>query len=236
MRDGFAHRGDIRLHYLDSGPSSFEGVPLVIVPGALGRAENWTDTVQALRPRRVLALTPRGVGGSDAPLDGYSPADQAADLQAVLDHANLGRLALFAFSMSVPPAIAVTPDNLNRIRALILGDYPARFPRIPGEWVERVVMDFGSEMPAYVPQAIQAESVEHPLWDELPHITCPTLILRGSEPGSLLREEDAERYASRLPDARMVTLQGAGHELWRPDFQHFIATLQSFLAEVDRGL
>src|SRR5262249_10254229 len=48
------------------------------------------------------------------------------------------------------------------------------------------------------------------LWAEVPGITCPTLVVHGAE-SRVQHLEDAERFRDALPDARLVSIPGAGH-------------------------
>ncbi|HEY8489412.1 MAG TPA: alpha/beta hydrolase [Dehalococcoidia bacterium] len=56
------------------------------------------------------------------------------------------------------------------------------------------------------------------LWEALPRIACPTLVIRGAE-SQVLPEETARRMVEAFPNARLVTVEGAGHPvpLDRPD-------------------
>ena len=48
------------------------------------------------------------------------------------------------------------------------------------------------------------------LWQALPQIPCPTLIIRGAE-SQVLSAEVAERMAAAFPKARLETVEGSGH-------------------------
>lgn len=68
------------------------------------------------------------------------------------------------------------------------------------------------------------------LWDALPAIEAPVLVLRGAKPGALLSAEDADRYRQTLRSVRGVVLENSAHELWGPEY---IKALQEFLGTVD---
>lgn len=70
------------------------------------------------------------------------------------------------------------------------------------------------------------------LWDDLPAIECPVLILRGAQAGALLTEEMAGWYMQRLKEARVVVLEESGHELWKSDY---IQALRNFLVSIDEA-
>ena len=68
------------------------------------------------------------------------------------------------------------------------------------------------------------------VWERLPEVGVPTLIVRGAE-STLLRHDVAVRMEAAIPDCRLVELPGGGHwvHLEQPDA--YAATVRSFLLE-----
>jgi pimeloyl-ACP methyl ester carboxylesterase len=66
------------------------------------------------------------------------------------------------------------------------------------------------------------------LWESLPRIPCPTLVVRGAE-SDILSSEVAKKMTERLPDGRLVEIPGAGHTVPadRPD--DFVTHVRGFL-------
>jgi pimeloyl-ACP methyl ester carboxylesterase len=66
------------------------------------------------------------------------------------------------------------------------------------------------------------------LWEPLPRIPCPTLIVRGAD-SDILAPEVAKKMTERLPDGRVVEIAGAGHTVPadRPD--DFVRHVRAFL-------
>ena len=66
------------------------------------------------------------------------------------------------------------------------------------------------------------------VWERLPEVGAPTLIVRGAE-STLLRHDVAVRMQVAIPDCRLVELPGGGHwvHLEQPDA--YAATVRSFL-------
>lgn len=85
----------------------------------------------------------------------------------------------------------------------------------------------------YVARAIQTEGKEVQLWDRLPQLHCPVLILRGGQEESMLKPEGTVNYLTRWPQARVIALSASGHALWEPDVGPFLAALRDFLSQVD---
>ena len=233
VTEKWAAQDGVRLHYLVSGAEDVARTPLVFVPGGLGAAEDYMADMPAFAPRLCVAMSLRGQGVSDAPDAGYRLQDFTADLEAVLAASEVERPCLMAYSMAVPIAIAYAAQHAHRLGGLILGDYPAVYPQLPPEWVDSAVFMLGRLNDRPIMEAIQQESAEIPLWEQLPAITCPVLVLRGGQPGAKLDEADAARYQQLLPRARVLTFPFSDHALWDPDPDQFINAIKIFLAELD---
>ena len=66
------------------------------------------------------------------------------------------------------------------------------------------------------------------LWEPLPRITCPTLVVRGAE-SDILAPEVAKKMAERLPDGRVVEIAGAGHTVPADRPEEFVREIRGFL-------
>ena len=231
--DRWAEHEGVRLHYLDTQAGADHALlPIVFVPGALSRAEDYQTEGQALAPRRVVAMSLRGRGQSDKPMAGFALADHVDDLAAVISAAGLNRCCLSAYSMGVPFALEYAAQHPEQIAGMIIGDYPAHYPAIAPEWVERAVAA-GFETPRFVLDGIQADSKETTLWDRLPQITCPVLIIRGDAPDSILTPALIEQYVAGLQQAMAIVFPGSGHRLWEPDSARYLDTIRYFLDGLD---
>jgi len=66
------------------------------------------------------------------------------------------------------------------------------------------------------------------LWEPLPRITCPTLVVRGAE-SDILAPDVAKKMAERLPDGRVVEIAGAGHTVPADRPEEFAREIRGFL-------
>jgi pimeloyl-ACP methyl ester carboxylesterase len=66
------------------------------------------------------------------------------------------------------------------------------------------------------------------LWEEIPRITCPTLVVRGGR-SDVFHDEDAEKLASTLPRGEWVRVENAGHTVQGDNPIGLVAELQRFL-------
>jgi len=231
--DGWASNRGVRIHYLEGGEAVPALVPVVFVPGMLGAAEEHRAEMVALAPRRCLAISLRGRGRSDAPDTGYGFEDHIGDIDAVVHAAELENCCLMGYSRSVPYAIAWAARHPGRLAGLILGDYPPHYPAVPAAWADRVLPVFSDRVAPKVMMALQRESAEVAVLDQLAEITCPVLVLRGGRPDARLSAGDAAVYCRHLPQAEVVVFEDAGHELWTPDAGRYHATLRTFLEGLD---
>jgi len=233
----FAVNLGVRIHYLDTGPDADPTLtPIVFVPGALGTAEDYREEMDALAPRRCIAISLRGRGQSDLPAQGYGLVDHIRDIEAVIEASGVEDFCLMGFSMGVPFALGYAILHPTRIVGMILGDYPAEYKQLSAVWLEKTHQEFGSRVPYHLIQALQAESAEIPLWSDLPKIDAPVLVIRGDQEDSLLSPEDADEYVGSLAQAMMLVFPGSGHHLWEPDRNRYFGTIKSFLQGLDAQL
>lgn len=210
-----------------------ESAPPLILLHALGRdARDWDVVARGLADRfRVLALDLRGHGESARGVP-YSFELMRDDVLAFADALGLARFSLIGHSMGGTVAFLVA-EGAQRVDALVVEDTPppqgASLPEPPLEPPSPVPFDWP------LAQAIVAQ-LNHPdpkWWEELGSIHARTLLVGGGATSPIPQERLAE-VARRIPGARLVTIEGAGHYVHaaRPD--EFIALVRDFLAEASR--
>lgn len=69
------------------------------------------------------------------------------------------------------------------------------------------------------------------LWDAVPRVSCPTLVVRGSQ-SDIFYDEDAERLAVALPRGSWIRIEGAGHTVQGDQPKALVDALRSFFAQV----
>jgi pimeloyl-ACP methyl ester carboxylesterase len=87
--------------------------------------------------------------------------------------------------------------------------------------------------PAYIKQRVKIGPPERPaLWPALQRVTCPTLVVWGSD-SDVLSEAQARRMVDTLADGELVTVSGVGHAptLVEPAV---VAALERFLGRPTR--
>jgi len=71
------------------------------------------------------------------------------------------------------------------------------------------------------------------LWDAVPRVSCPTLVVRGSN-SDIFYDEDAEKLAAALPHGSWVRIEGAGHTVQGDQPKALVDALRPFLAQARR--
>lgn len=69
------------------------------------------------------------------------------------------------------------------------------------------------------------------LWMQVPQITCPTLVVRGTD-SDVFTDDQAAELAARLPDGRWKRIEGAGHTVQGDNPVALADAIRSFLTEV----
>ncbi len=116
----------LKFHYQQAGA----GPEIVLIHGVTGDLSIWLlcKALQTLSARyRVTAYDLRGHGYSDAPASGYTSADHAADLFALMDDLGLGRAAIVGHSFGGVVAAHAAVLAPERVESLVLSDpyFPA---------------------------------------------------------------------------------------------------------------
>ena len=113
----------VRIAYATVG----EGPALVYTPGWVSHLElNWEDPAQRsfyerlARHHTVVRYDKHGTGLSDRDRTDFSLEAELRDLETIIDHLRLKRLALFGLSQSGPTTVAYAVKHPRRVTHLIL--------------------------------------------------------------------------------------------------------------------
>jgi pimeloyl-ACP methyl ester carboxylesterase len=239
MRSVFVDNAGVRLHALDTGPRAEARAPVLVVPGMGESADEFTWLLEALGDRRVVAVDVRGRGRSDAPASGYRWEDHYGDVAAVVSELDVSWPVIVAFSRGSSYALGHALSAPGTVRGLVIGDYGARHVGLPAEMADHQLasvlrgVPMYERMPEHAVRRVVEESVEVPLWDRLPELGCPVLVIRGGKRGGLVTEAVAAQWRAALPTVELALLPEAGHDLWSYDVDAYLAILLPFLDAVD---
>jgi pimeloyl-ACP methyl ester carboxylesterase len=198
--------------------------PAVVFTTGFGRtADTWARQADALAgDHHVVTWDFRGHGRSEAPVGLYTREDALDDLAAVVDAAMAksgGPALLVGHSLGGYFSLAYTLARPETVRGLaLLSTGPGfRNPDSMEKYNRGIAkVAAASGLPDNVANvAFHRDSV---VIDRLAEITCPTVMICGLEDRPVY--VTGVRYlAERLPDARLVEIEGAAHEphLDKPD-------------------
>ncbi len=114
----------IRIHYLRAG----QGPDVVMIHGLAANMAFWYLGIarRLTAAFRVTLYDLRGHGYSEAPPTGYTSADMAEDLDALLDHLDIEQAHLVGHSFGGTVALHYATLAPRRVRSLVLADVRVR--------------------------------------------------------------------------------------------------------------
>lgn len=246
------NRDGVNVFYEATG----RGPTLLLSHGYSASSHMWQGQIEALSERhQVVVWDVRGHGRSDSPADPdcYSEALTLADMAAILDELGVSQAVVGGLSLGGYLSLAFNVAYPERVAALMLFDtgpgYRKDAPR--EQWNEMArgrarffrrhgVDAIAEESAAHGNQhrsaeglALAAEGIlqqyDARVIDSLPGIGVPALVLAGAQDKPFLAATDY--MAERIPAARKVILNDAGHVANIDQPEAFNRALLSFLED-----
>ena len=213
---------------------------VVLVHGNCESTRAWTQWVPLLGGRyRVVRVDMPGFGASTAPPDyTWTAPELAADIARFLDALKIGECRLIGAKYGGSISLQLASDQPQRFRSLCILGSPARSvgtgnadaiktkgvrkwsadtmrSRLGSTASEAQIAWWGELMGATDQRAGYGASsslTKMDLDDRLPLIAAPTLIITTQESG-LQTVEAVHRYAARIPNARVIVLDGDSYHI-----------------------
>ncbi|PMR77441.1 alpha/beta fold hydrolase [Billgrantia endophytica] len=259
----------VALNHVDTGG---QGVPLIVVHGLLGSADNWRSHVKQWQERwRVVAVDLRNHGRSPH-VEGMSYTEMAEDLLALMDQLAIERAHLLGHSMGGKVVVSLALLAPRRVASLIVADIA---PQAYGHDHDAVFaglrrLQEGQPANRREADALLAEHVEERAtrlflatnlqrgetgglelrigldqieagYDEIMRapagegaFTGPTLVLRGGR-SHYVTDDKLPALREVLSNARVQTLEEAGHWLHAEQPEAFQAAVNDFLSLQEGG-
>ncbi|GAA5612663.1 alpha/beta hydrolase [Streptomyces platensis] len=220
--------GEVQLAYRVWGE---EDAPPAVLLHCLGEdGEDWRGVVGRLAgTHQVFALDQRGHGHSDWPGE-YGFARWRDDVIGFLQALGLERVALIGHSLGALAALLVAAERPDLVDRLILEEVPPPLPADPPQEVpEQPAGPQPFDWQAQAAVVAERNAPDPAWWDAPAKVTAPTLVIGGGE-SSHIPQEHLAGLAERIPDARLVTIEGAGHLVHEERPGEFLAAVNSFLA------
>jgi pimeloyl-ACP methyl ester carboxylesterase len=250
----FVCRDGVRIRYdLHGSPTDRSALLLSHGFGASGRM--WDRNVGALaRDREVLTWDMRGHARSGSPADArmYGVEHSVEDMVTLLGLLDSRRVVLGGMSLGGYLSLALHADHPQRVAALILIDTGPGFRRDEPrqQWnvnaestAAALERDGLAALPArpeagehrdaaglaHTARLVMAQRDGHVI-DSLERIAVPTLVVVGALDSDFLAA--ADYMAARIPGARKLVLEGAGHAANIEAADAFNAAVRDFLEEI----
>ncbi len=102
------------------------GVPVIVLHGLLGQADNWTTVAKELAENHVVHCLDQRNHGRSPHADAMSYEDMAADVCEFMDDRELDSVVLLGHSMGGKTAMQVAADCPCRVERLIVVDIAPR--------------------------------------------------------------------------------------------------------------
>jgi pimeloyl-ACP methyl ester carboxylesterase len=244
------NRDGVNIHYEVRGSG-----PLILLSHGYGAtAAMWSAQLEALAGHhRVLAWDMRGHGESDSPEDPslYSEAHTIADMAALLDVEGAADAVIGGLSLGGYMSLAFQQAHPDRTRALMLFDtgpgYRSDEARTGwNRFAERQAEKFETRGLEALPRGEETARARHRsatglalaargmlaqfdahVIDGLTAIGVPALVLVGSRDEGYFAATDY--MARKIPGARKVVIEDAGHAANIDQPERFNAAVEDFL-------
>jgi pimeloyl-ACP methyl ester carboxylesterase len=229
----FLDRGGTRIHYEAHGNAT-DRPPMLLSHGFSAGGQMWERNLDALcRDRQVMTWDMRGHARSDSPAEpeGYGVEQSVGDMLALLDAVNAHTAVLCGMSLGGYLSLAFHARHLQRVAALILVDTGPGFRRHEPrrEWnafaettAARLERDGLAALPSNPEVASHRDAIglahtarnvmaqrDARVIESLERVAVPTMVVVGALDANFLSA--ADYMAARIPGARKVVLEGAGH-------------------------
>lgn len=250
-------RDGVRLAHETFG-SGEPGVPVLLTHGYGASRRMWDPNLEAIASGHpTITWDMRGHGESDAPEDPslYSHEHTMDDLAALLDAADAERAVLIGMSLGGFMSLGFRLRHPERVAALVLVDTGPGF-RSPesrerwNAWARQRADELERRGVEALPAGREQRTANHvhgarglahaargmlvqqdaAVFESLADVAVPTLVVVGAQDDQFLAAADV--MEARIPDARKVVLEGAGHAANLDAPEEFNAAVAGFL----RGL
>ena len=236
---------DLRLQAGLTGPD--QGPPLVLIHGAGMDLRLWDALLPHLPRHRILRLSLRGHGTSDAPPPPYTLGTLIRDVERLITHFGLNDSVVLGAGEGGLVAQGLAVKRLDLVRAMVLTGSATRLAPRPGEPDDECARLFGPRwrdqpvlaqvramLEATRPEGCQglaAATATADLYQTTATLRLPTLVLAGADdrkvPPDLQRE-----LADLVAGAQFQLLPKGTHLSMQTQPQAFAGALKDFLTRI----
>jgi len=249
-------RDGVKIHYEVAG----DGPALILTHGYSSTGAMWAGQIAPLTPHfKVITWDMRGHGASDYPddLDAYSEAATVADMAALLDAVGAKDAIVGGLSLGGYMSLAFNASHPERTRALLIIDTGPGYKNDQARdgWnataIKRAERFEAEGLPDPAKMGAEVRLARHRdatglaraargmltqknarVIESLPTIAVPAVVIVGADDTPFLAASDY--MAAKIPGAKKVVIEAAGHSANIDQPEAFNAALLGFLK--DAGL
>ncbi len=235
----FLERGGARLHYRIEG----DGPPVLMIHSATSAGTHeWQALVERLRPSyRCVVPDLRSHGASDH-VEGMLGLDEVMrDLRSLISQLDLDPPHVVGFSFGAEVALTMEIEHPGTSRSLVLvspgtghSDGVPQVTKMATWWPQTLrelhTAKHGPEHWRTILEALSADAATRTQVpdDVLASIACPMLLVVGAQ-DQAIRVSQARHLADVNREARLVTIDEAGHAVHAADPARFCRAVEEFL-------
>lgn len=219
-----------QIHVIHSDLKALK-MPLVFIPGMLGKAQDWVNDLESFEGHPSVAISLRGRGQSDAPDSGFSVFDHADDIKKVIEFLGFQRVILIGSSQGALYATAYAIRNSRKVAGLVIQDKVLKQKRFGREWVEKA-KQHPAELSESLLWNIANDSLDLNLLNESSNLSdLPALLIKGGN-SAMVMEEDLIEMKQVLTKTKVKVFPESGHDVSSPDYDLYVKTLGKFFDSI----
>jgi pimeloyl-ACP methyl ester carboxylesterase len=233
------------------------GSPIIVLHGWGDKSDSWYNFAQALANKyQVFLVDLPGFGGSDAPPAVWGVKDYANAINGFIKELDIENPVLLGHSHGGRIISTIAADDHN-CRALVLVgsggvDMPSLKVKLKIRWFKTIKLlarPFGKKGDEIINnyrkklgsrdyqdagplQATMVKVVNYKLFNILPKIKVPTLIIWGSEDKTLSYDQ-SKIFEKLISDSYIKIIWGGGHHLHLDSAQELADIVKDFLSELE---
>jgi pimeloyl-ACP methyl ester carboxylesterase len=243
----------IHINYEEHGTPS--GTPVLLTHAYAATLQMWNGQFEALADYRVIGWDMRGHGGTDSPprQEDYTEKLTVEDMGALLRHLGVDRAVVGGLSLGGYISLEFQLAHPEMVRALILcntgpgyrkddarqgwNDFSIGYAK---RFEERGLDGFGRGVEIDATRKYQRSAQglafagrgiltqrDAKVMEHLEQIDVPALVIHGSD--DVRYKAGIDYLASKIPNARKVVIEGAGHAVNLHQPEAFNAAVLEFL-------
>ncbi|GEM_PF-4309665 len=229
IEEKFADNGGVTIQYIVLNHSPGKA-PLIFIPGAINSADDILYGIKDHVNFYCIIISIRGRGKSGKPVGPYTIESQVTDIASVVDKEGIENLYIIGHSVGGGLAAAYAVEHPEKIKGLIIADYPPSHPKFPDKWAERIRQSYPKIDNNFLNGMVR-DSEKIDFTAILANYDFKKLLLKAGNEESLLKPEIADEILGKLSNTKLVTIENCGHEIFYEKPAEAVKIIEDFITE-----